>query len=89
MTRLLFDQNISFRVLHYLNDSFNASTQVKAEGLETKSDMEIWQYAKVNNYSIVTFDADFSDIAHLKGVPPKIVWLRTGNKKNKGNCNVT
>lgn len=42
MIRLLFDQNISFRVLNFLTDIFHESTQVKIEGLETKNDMEIW-----------------------------------------------
>jgi len=32
-----------------------------------------------NGYSIVTFDADYFDIASLKGHPPKIIWLRVGN----------
>lgn len=41
--------------------------------------MEIWEYAKNNNFCIVTFDADFVDIATIKGHPPKIIWLRTGN----------
>jgi predicted nuclease of predicted toxin-antitoxin system len=25
-------------------------------------------------------DADFADIAALRGVPPKIIWLRCGNQ---------
>ncbi|MDR1742797.1 MAG: DUF5615 family PIN-like protein [Dysgonamonadaceae bacterium] len=28
---------------------------------------------------MVTFDADFFDILVVKGFPPKIIWLRTGN----------
>ncbi len=28
---------------------------------------------------IVTFHADFADISNIKGSPPKIIWLRTGN----------
>jgi predicted nuclease of predicted toxin-antitoxin system len=35
------------------------------------SDLEIWSYAKNNNYTIVTFDADFIDLANLKGSPPE------------------
>lgn len=31
------------------------------------------------NFTIVTFDADFYDISLIKGCPPKIIWLRTGN----------
>ena len=34
------------------------------------------------NYTIVTFDSDFIDLATLKGTPPKIIWLRFGNSSN-------
>jgi predicted nuclease of predicted toxin-antitoxin system len=30
-------------------------------------------------FTIVTFDADFYDLAVIKGIPPKIIWLRIGN----------
>ena len=41
--------------------------------------MEIWQFAKQNGFTVVTFDADFFDISILRSCPPKIIWLRTGN----------
>ena len=41
--------------------------------------IEIWQFALENKYAIVSFDADFADIAYLRGFPPKIIWLRTEN----------
>jgi predicted nuclease of predicted toxin-antitoxin system len=41
--------------------------------------MAIWTFAKENNFTIVTFDADFYDLATYFGHPPKIIWLRTGN----------
>ncbi|MFN4762835.1 DUF5615 family PIN-like protein [Gillisia sp. Q332] len=53
--------------------------QVKELNLENSTDLQIWEYARVNYFTIVTFDADFFDIANLKGHPPKIIWLRTGN----------
>lgn len=28
---------------------------------------------------IATFDSDFYDISLIKGHPPKIIWIRTGN----------
>jgi predicted nuclease of predicted toxin-antitoxin system len=77
--KLLFDQNISFRILRLLPGSFAGCRQVRSVGLSNHSDMDIWRFAKQNNFTIVTFDADFFDIAMLKGFPPKIVWLRTGN----------
>lgn len=77
--KLLFDQNISFRILHHLPDEFSDCKQVRELGLENYKDIEIWEFAKRNAYTIVTFDADFCDIASIKGSPPKIIWLRTGN----------
>jgi predicted nuclease of predicted toxin-antitoxin system len=76
---LLFDQNISFRISKLIQNSFPNSKQVRELGLENYSDDQIWNFAKTNNYTIVTFDSDFFEISNLKGHPPKIIWLRTGN----------
>ena len=76
---LLFDQNISFRIVKKIEDTFPNSKQIKELGLENYSDNEIWKFAKDNKYTIVTFDSDFFEISNLKGHPPKIIWLRTGN----------
>lgn len=81
--KILFDQNISFRVANKLIDLFNEAKQVKSVGLENATDLQIWQFAKKNGYTIVTFDSDFYDIANLKGHPPKIIWLRTGNRNTE------
>lgn len=77
--KLLFDQNISFRVIKQIIENFPDSNQVRQLGLEDFSDKAIWEYGKKNNYTIVTFDADFYDLANLYGCPPKIIWLRFGN----------
>ena len=77
--KLLFDQNISFRILKILGNHFSDSAQVRELRLEEKADLEIWRFAKLKGYTIVTFDADFYDFSNLYGHPPKIIWLRTGN----------
>lgn len=77
--KLLFDQNISFRVVNRVQNNFTQARQVRQLGLENTSDIEIWQYAKDNDYTIVTFDSDFFDLCSIKGHPPKIIWLRLGN----------
>jgi predicted nuclease of predicted toxin-antitoxin system len=77
--KLLFDQNISFSILRLLSEAFAGCRQVRSVGLNDRSDTEIWQYARQNDFTIVTFDADFLDISVLRGIPPKIIWLRTGN----------
>lgn len=40
----------------------------------------MWLFAKQNDYAIITQDSDFVDIGLLKGYPPKVIWLRCGNK---------
>jgi predicted nuclease of predicted toxin-antitoxin system len=77
--KLLFDQNISFRVSNRLRSVFPGCGQVRELKLEDKSDREIWDFAKKEQYTIVTFDADFYDLVTLYGHPPKVVWLRLGN----------
>lgn len=78
--KLLFDQNISFRIIPKIEDLFPGSVQVRSVALENKTDSEIWNYAKENNFCIITFDSDFYDLSLVRGTPPKIIWLRTGNK---------
>ena len=77
--KLLFDQNISFRIISKIKNHFPEAKQVRQLGIENYSDLEIWKFAKENQFTIVTFDADFFDLSNLKGHPPKIVWLRFGN----------
>ena len=77
--KLLFDQNVSHRIITLLKKEFPEAQQVRNLNLENNSDSQIWLFARENDYCIVTFDADFIDIATLKGAPPKIIWLRLGN----------
>jgi len=81
--RFLFDQNISHRILKLIPEEFTDSTSVKNEGLINAPDLEIWEFAKTNNYIIVTQDSDFNEWNSLYGFPPKIVWIRTGNLKTQ------
>ena len=86
--RLLFDQNISHKVLAMLPEQYQGSTSVKLEGLWDNSDREIWEFARKNNYTIVTQDSDFNDLNLLLGFPPKIIWVRCGNLITKDFANV-
>ncbi len=79
--KLLFDQNISFRVIEKIKELFPASSHVAREGLEKASDEAIWLFAKEHGYTIVTKDSDFNDMAVLRGAPPYIVWIRSGNSR--------
>jgi predicted nuclease of predicted toxin-antitoxin system len=77
--KLLFDENLSFRLAALLQDLFPSSQHVRECGLRAASDAEIWEYAKTNGLVIVTKDSDFQDRSVLLGSPPKIIWLRTRN----------
>jgi predicted nuclease of predicted toxin-antitoxin system len=80
--KILLDQNISFRVIKLLSIDFDEVEHIKRLGLTNSSDVKIWEYALKNDYTIITFDSDFIDLATLKGSPPKIIWLKFGNSNN-------
>ncbi len=77
--KLLFDQNISPKIVRQIEADFPGSKQVRHVSLEDASDTVIFDYAKKNGYSVVTFDSDFVDLNVMRGIPPKIIWLKTGN----------
>ena len=81
--RFLFDQNISHRILKLIPVEHFESTTIKKEGLINTPEREIWEFARKNNYTIVTKDSDFNDLNSLFGFPPKIIWIRTGNLKTQ------
>ena len=62
MKLLLFDQNISPRLVDRLADIYPGSAHVSTLGMGNAMDIEIWQYAHDNGYMIVTKDADFSEM---------------------------
>jgi predicted nuclease of predicted toxin-antitoxin system len=67
----------------HLASDFQDTQQVRRVGLEDASDDDIFEYARTNGFSIVTFDSDFIDLNTMRGIPPKIIWLRTGNLTTK------
>ena len=77
--KLLFDQNLSRKLVNRSADIFPDSSHVQFHDLAEKTDTEIWEFAKLNDFCIVTQDADFPERSRLYGSPPKVVWLRCGN----------
>jgi predicted nuclease of predicted toxin-antitoxin system len=77
--KLLFDENLSFKLPRILSSDFPGSRHVKNCGLKGAPDEDIWAYAKVNGFIIISKDADFYQRSLLYGAPPKLVWLRMGN----------
>lgn len=80
--KLLLDQNVSFRVLKRLPIGFSGSTSLRTIGLHGAKDVQIWEYAKRNEFVILTHDSDFNDFSLQFGFPLKVIWLRTGNRSS-------
>jgi len=79
--KLLFDQNLSFRLVSRLKESYPDSVYVASIGLEMASDKDVWNYAKERGFTIVTKDSDFNELCLLYNFPPQIIWLRLGNSR--------
>lgn len=77
--KLLFDQNLSSRLVARLSDLFAGSIHVRDLGMASAGDLEIWRHAEVAGFTIVSKDGDFHQMSLLYGAPPKVVWLRVGN----------
>jgi predicted nuclease of predicted toxin-antitoxin system len=77
--KLLFDQNLSPRLVRLLSDVYPECSHVHGLGMDRASDAEVWNYAAEHGYTIVSKDADFHQRSLLLGAPPKVVWVRQGN----------
>lgn len=77
--KLLFDQNLSPRLPVLLADIYPDSAHVIPLGLDEAEDESIWDFAKANQFAIVSKDADFQARSRLLGAPPKVIWIRLGN----------
>ena len=77
--KLLFDQNLSPRLVETLADLFDGSAHVQSLGLDRMPDAPLWNFARDNGFVIVTKDVDFSDRSTLLGHPPKVIWIHLGN----------
>ena len=82
--KLLLDSNISWKLLAILTPVFGECAHVDSIGFPIPAhDKDIWDYALQNGYTIITKDNDFLDLLELKGFPPKVVLLKTGNNSSK------
>lgn len=79
--KLLFDANLSYRLVKKTKNQFPGSKHIINTGLnQPAKDKEIWEWAKVHEYIIVTNDEDFEFLSNLRGFPLKVILLRTGNQ---------
>lgn len=77
--KLLFDENLSPKLVLLLTDLFPNSLHVRDVGLNAADDPVVWEYAKDNNLMLVSKDSDMHQRSFVFGPPPKVVWVRLGN----------
>ncbi len=77
--KLLFDHNLSTRLVNRLADIFPDSNHVDNLGMAQADDGEVWVYAQNNGFTIATRDSDYNELLMLRGFPPKVIWIRRGN----------
>ena len=77
--KLLFDHNLSHKLVGRLGNAFPGSKHVRNVGLQEASDHAVWEYAKSKGFAIVSKDEDFHQLSFLLGPAPKVVWVKLGN----------
>ncbi len=81
--KLLFDQNLSPKLAYHFTSKFEGSRHLQDISLDKSVDTSVWDYAKSNEFTIVTKDSDFNNLVTFFGFPPKVIWIR------RGNCSTT
>jgi predicted nuclease of predicted toxin-antitoxin system len=77
--KLLLDENLAPRLASTLVDLYPGSRHVSGCGLKQASDLAVWEFARTNDFVIVSKDADFEQRALVLGHPPKVIRVRAGN----------
>ena len=70
--KLLFDQNLSPKLVNRLADLFPDSCHVQSAALDCADDNQIWEHARQNGLAIVTKDEDYNNLSVIRGSPPKV-----------------
>ena len=77
--KLLFDHNLSYRLVAALAHLYPGSAHVREVGLHVALDEAVWNYAAQQGFVLVSKDTDFYQRSLVFGPPPKVIWLRVGN----------
>ncbi len=77
MPKYLIDVNLPRCFSLWSSEDFIHQVDINDEW----TDKQIWEYAKENDLTIITKDADFSNRIIFSEPPPKVVHIRFGNMK--------
>ena len=79
MQKYLIDANLPYYFSLWHHKNYQHVIDIDPE----MKDSEIWEYAKNNDLTIITKDADFSNLVLLNNPPPKVIHIKLGNMKMK------
>ncbi len=79
MNKYIIDANLPYYFSLWNDEAYEHVIDIDPN----MKDSEIWKYAKDNNLTIVTKDADFSDLVLLNNPPPRVIHIKLGNMKMK------
>ena len=77
--KLLFDENVSHKLVGRLASEYPDSAHVRTVGLRGAHDDQVWGHARTKEFVIVSKDTDFRERSYAEGFPPKVIWLDVGN----------
>ena len=72
MSRYIIDANLPYYFSLWRGDEYQHVIDLDP----SMKDSEIWRFAKENNLTIVTKDADFSDRILLSDPPPRVIHIK-------------
>jgi predicted nuclease of predicted toxin-antitoxin system len=75
MPQFLIDANLPRYFSLWNSTEYTHQMDIQADA----EDIEIWNIAKEKNLTIITKDADFSNLVLLHTPPPRVIHLRIGN----------
>jgi len=84
MKKYLIDANLPSKIKVWQTNELEFVNKINDEWM----DGEIWDYAKQNNLTIISKDADFSHRIMVSNPPPKIIHIKIGNMKLKDFASV-
>ena len=76
----LLDANLSWRLIKKLTPFFEQV--IHANDLKINQpakDVALWNFARDNDFTVVTKDDDFEKLVLLRKAPPKVIYLKTFN----------
>ena len=74
--KFLLDENLSPRLINRLDQLSPGLAHVGQFDLKRSDDIGRFEWAKANEFGVITTDADFVALAQRLGWPPKIIHLK-------------